>query len=141
MIHFRAISAARRAAFLACALLAPGPTAAGQWESIETFGGAWDTDWGAVWAFPSGPSGWRGTYAEDNGRFWLEFTDHVFEGYWVEDKADVRCDTPLDGSHYWGRLQLGNSARFPGFEMLWGYCDTGRIDKVWTFRERLPDGL
>lgn len=111
-----------------------------QWENIETFGGAWDTNWGEVFAMPNG-SGYEGNYTEDNGRFWLEFTDHVFEGIWAEDMADQRCATPRLGSYYWGRLQLGNSNSFPGFEMLWGYCDQGRVDKVWQFHERLPDGL
>lgn len=124
----------------ACAALFALPLQAQQWESIETFGGAWDTNWGDVWVFPSGP-GYEGTYDTDNGRFWLEFTGHVFEGYWAEDLADVRCNAPYLGSFYWGRLELANSNNFPGFQMTWGYCDTGRVDKIWTFRERLPDGL
>ncbi len=109
------------------------------WESIETIGGAWDTKWGEVWILPGGP-GYTGTYAEDNGRFELWFTDHVFEGVWAEELADIRCDTQVMGSYYWGRLELGNSNSFPGFQMLWGYCD-GRVDKEWPFYERLPDGL
>lgn len=116
-------------------------TNAQQWESIETFGGAWDTNWGDTWVFPAGPSEYEGTYEADNGRFWVAFTDHVFEGYWAEDMSNERCDYPMMGTYYWGRLQLANSANYPGIEMLWGYCDTGRIDKVWAFRERLPDGL
>lgn len=109
-------------------------------ESIETFGGAWATAWGELWALPSA-GGYQGTYEEDNGRFELEFTGHVFEGVWAEDLSDHRCAVPMLGSYYWGRLELGNSSSFPGFQMLWGYCDTGRVDKVWTFHERLPDGL
>lgn len=126
-------------AALAASLLAQ-PAAAQGWESMETFGGAWDTGWGEVWVMPTA-SGYEGNYSEDNGRFWLEFTGHVFEGYWAEDMADVRCDTPYMGSYYWGQLQLANSNTFPGFEVLWGYCATGRVDKVWPFHERLPDGL
>jgi len=122
------------------ALSIAAPLAAQQWESIETFGGAWDTGWGETWAMPTGP-GYEGTYSDDNGRFWLEFTDHVFEGYWAEDMADQRCDVAYMGSHYWGRLRLGNSDSYPGFQMLWGYCDTGRVDKIWEFYGRLPDGL
>lgn len=124
----------------AAGLMAALPGQAQQWETIETIGGAWDTSWGEVWILPNGP-GYEGTYTEDNGRFVLEFTDHVFEGYWAEDMADQRCSRPVLGSYYWGRLQLGNSDRFPGFRMLWGYCDDGRVDKEWVFRERLPDGL
>ena len=122
------------------ALLATQPLAAQQWESIETFGGAWDTKWGEVFAMPT-QSGYEGNYTEDNGRFWLEYTGHVFEGIWAEDMADQRCATPQLGSYYWGRLELGNSQNFPGFQMLWGYCDQGRVDKVWQFYERLPDGM
>lgn len=122
------------------ALLTAAPLAAQGWETIETFGGAWDTGWGEVWAFPT-DGGYEGTYTEDNGRFRLDYTGHVFEGYWAEDIADQRCDTPVLGSYYWGRLELGNSDDFPGFRMLWGYCATGRVDKTWTFHERLPDGL
>ena len=127
-------------AALGLCLTLAAPLAAQGWDTIETFGGAWDTNWGDVWVMPTA-YGYEGTYATDNGRFWLEFTDHVFEGYWAEDMADVRCDQPYMGSHYWGRLQLANSDSYPGIEMLWGYCGDGRIDKVWTFRERLPDGL
>mgnify|MGYP001555096296 CR=1 FL=1 len=130
----------RATAIAALALLTAPPLHAQQWETIETLGGAWDTDWGEVWVFPRGP-GYEGNYTEDNGRFWLEFTGHVFEGYWAEDHANERCDTPYLGSYYWGRLELSNSEHFPGFLMLWGYCDWGRIDKVWSFYERLPDGL
>lgn len=120
------------------ALLTTAPAAAQ--ESIETFGGAWDTAWGEVWAFDQGP-GYDGTYEEDNGRFLLEFTGHVFEGVWAEDMSDQRCATQMMGSYYWGRLELGNSDKYPGFQVLWGYCDEGRVDKIWTFYERLPDGL
>jgi len=116
------------------------PLHAQQFDTIETFGGAWDTSWGDVWVMPEGP-GYEGTYEDDNGRFWLEFTDHVYDGYWAEDMADVRCSTPVMGSYYWGRLQLSNNSSYPGIQMLWGYCETGRVDKVWSFRERLPDGL
>ena len=130
--------------FLVCAaaaaLFMSQPLHAQQWESIETFGGAWDSSWGDVWVMPSGP-GYEGNYTEDNGRFWLEFTGHVFEGYWAEDLSNERCDTPVLGSYYWGRLELGNSDAYPGFQMLWGYCDWGRVDKVWAFHERIPDGL
>ena len=125
---------------MVAATLAALPVSAQQWESIETFGGAWDTSWGDVWVMPTGP-GYEGTYEDDNGRFWLEFSDHVFEGYWAEDHANERCDYPVMGSYYWARLELGNSGNWPGFRMLWGYCDWGRLDKEWTFRERLPDGL
>ena len=116
------------------------PLHAQQFDTIETFGGAWDTSWGDVWVMPEGP-GYEGTYEDDNGRFWLEFTDHVYDGYWAEDMADVRYSTPVMGSYYWGRLQLSNNSSYPGIQMLWGYCETGRVDKVWSFRERLPDGL
>ena len=74
-----------------------------QAESIETFGGAWDTNWGEVWVTENGDGTYSGSYEEDNGRFWLEFTDHVFEGIWAEDLADIRCDTPKMGSYYWRR--------------------------------------
>ena len=126
------------AAALAC--LTAIPAQAQQWESIETLGGAWDTNWGDVWVMPTA-SGYEGTYTDDNGRFWLEFTGHVFEGAWAEDHSNERCDYPVMGSYYWGRLEFSNSDQFPGFRMMWGYCDWGYIDKVWSFRERLPDGL
>ncbi len=124
----------------AIAFLSAQPLMSQQLESIETFGGSWDTNWGEVWVMPTN-YGYEGTYTNDNGVFWLEFTDHVFEGYWAEDFSDRRCETQVMGSYYWGRLELGNSQRYPGFQMFWGYCDTGRLDKIWTFQERLPDGL
>ncbi|MBK1636822.1 hypothetical protein [Rhodovulum adriaticum] len=110
------------------------------WETIETFGGAWASDWGEVWVMPRA-AGYQGTYEEDNGRFTLDYDGHVFVGYWAEDMSGQRCDVPLMGSYYWGRLELGNSSTYPGFRMLWGYCNQGPLDKVWTFYERLPDGL
>lgn len=122
------------------AILAAQPLHAQDWATIETFGGAWDTNWGEVWVIPN-EYGYEGSYAEDNGVFGLEFDGHVFVGFWVEDMADVECATPFNGSYYWGRLQLANSDTYPGIEMLWGYFDTGRVDKVWSFYERLPDGL
>ena len=70
-----------------------------QWESIETFGGAWDTNWGETWALPNSTgSGYEGTYTADNGRFVLEFDGHVFAGIWAEDLSNVRCATPQLGS-------------------------------------------
>lgn len=121
------------------ALTALVSTSVAAQESIETFGGAWDTNWGEVWVFET-LGGYEGTYSTDNGAFALEFTGHVFEGFWVEDMADVECAVPFQGSYYWGRLQLANSPKYPGFEMVWGYCD-GPVGRVWEFRERLPDGL
>lgn len=128
------------APLITAATLLSQPLAAQDWASIETFGGLWDTNWGETWAWQT-DYGYQGSYEADNGTFWLEFTGHVFEGYWAEGHSDQRCDVEYMGSYYWGRLQLANSARYPGVEMTWGYCRSGRVDKVWQFRERLPDGL
>lgn len=125
---------------LAALALSALPAFAEEWASIETVGGAWETNWGETWILPS-ENGYTGTYSEDNGRFELEFTDHVFEGYWAEDMSNEKCATRKLGSYYWGRLEMSNSDRFPGIQMLWGYCEEGRVDKVWSFLERLPDGL
>lgn len=116
------------------------PLAAEQLATIETFGGAWDTNWGDVWAAPT-QFGYEGTYTVDNGYFGLEFDGHVFAGFWLEDKSDQPCDVPFEGSYHWGRLELSNSDKHPGIKMYWGYCGEGRIDKVWSFYGRLPDGL
>jgi hypothetical protein len=124
----------------AFSLLASHPAHSQDWATIETFGGAWDTNWGDVWVMPN-QYGYEGTYTEDNGFFGLEFDGHVFVGFWLEDKSDQPCDVPFEGSYHWGRLELSNSDTYPGIQMLWGYCGSGRIDKVWSFRERLPDGL
>ncbi len=124
----------------AAAFAAASSVAAQDWADIETFGGAWDTDWGETWVLPTN-FGYEGTYTHDNGRFWLEFTGHVFEGYWAEGESNVRCDVEYMGSYYWGRLQLANSDHYPGITMLWTYCREERFDKVWSFTERLPDGL
>lgn len=121
------------------AVMCASGAAAQDWETMETIGGAWDTEWGEVWVFQNG-SRYDGNYSEDNGRFWLEFTDHVFEGYWAEDLSDVRCDVEYMGSWYWGRLELSNSDHFPGFLMRWSYC-RAPVDRMWAFYERLPDGL
>lgn len=123
---------------LAASLIA-APALAQDWATIETFGGAWDTEWGEVWVMPTGP-GYEGTYTEDNGRFWLEYTGHVFEGWWAEDHASVRCDVEYMGSYHWGRLEMSNSDHYPGIMMRWGYC-RGPAEHFWSFYERLPDGL
>lgn len=122
-----------------CAASLALPVQSQELATIETFGGAWDTSWGDVWVMPS-EFGYQGTYTEDNGFFGLEFDGHVFAGYWIEDESSQPCDTPFEGSYHWGRLELSNSDTYPGIDMYWGYCDE-RIDKVWAFYERLPDGL
>ena len=129
---------------LTAALLALGlatPVAAQDWATITTFGGAWDTQWGEVFVMPTyGGSRYEGNYTEDNGRFVLDFDGHVFAGYWAEDMADIRCAQPVMGSFYWGRLEMANSTRYPGIQMLWGYCDDP-VSFEWQYFERLPDGM
>ena len=133
MITFRLV-------IIAAAFGIAPPLVAQDWASTQTFGGAWDTNWGETWVNPTS-FGYEGTYTEDNGRFWVEFTDHIYEGYWAEDLSGERCDVEYMGSYYWGRLQLSDASTFPGIQMLWGYCRDGRVDKQWQFTERLPDGL
>ncbi|MBT7443229.1 MAG: hypothetical protein HN790_04605 [Methylococcales bacterium] len=53
-----------------------------------------------------------------------------YDGYWVQDASDVRCNTPRLGlnkqkSYFWGNFQVkfidsGYPARWEG---LWGYCN------------------
>lgn len=35
-------------------VLGSGSAAAQDWETMETIGGAWDTEWGEVWVFQNG---------------------------------------------------------------------------------------
>jgi len=84
-----------------------------KWDSIACFGGSRDTGWGDTWVLTGGP-GYIGTYADDNGRFWLEFTDHVFEGYWSENTSDYRCDDPVMGPIAGGGCTWPTGPAFPG---------------------------
>lgn len=64
----------------------------------------------------------NGTYPTDNGRIFASKAGNRLVGVWVESASDRRCDRPMKGSYYWGRIQFdfGNNGNFTG---SWSYCD------------------
>lgn len=75
----------------------------------------------------------KGAYPTDNGEIIGTMNGTVLEGYWIEDDASQRCDTPRNGRSFWGPLRF----TFAGdtFEGLYGYCN-GRPDQRWDGRRK-----
>ena len=74
-----------------------------------------------------------GTYTQDNGVImgWID-DKYTLNGYWIEDKANQRCSTPLNGRYYWGRVRLNfYNYLYPAFDGLWGYCNSSPTNR-WT---------
>lgn len=75
-------------------------------------------------------------YLRDGGRIKGELRvvegRPVLIGHWVEAGAAQACDTPLDGSRYWGNVTLYFDAEFRRFTGGWDYCGTGEIFGDWT---------
>lgn len=92
-------------------------------SSARDISGQWQTSWGII-TLRQSSADVSGKYPEDNGEIFGKLTDeHVLEGYWIEDEAAQRCDRPLHGRYYWGRLRVVFSADFRSFTGTWGYCE------------------
>jgi hypothetical protein len=54
---------------------------------------------------------------------------NVFDGYWIEDASGQRCQQPMNGRYFWGRLRfVFEGDRFSG---QWGYCNA-EPSSSWT---------
>jgi len=66
--------------------------------------------------------------AEDNGKW---------EGYWIESSGSQRCDTKIEGSHYWGMVLFQFNETYNEFVGTWDNCGEGKKFE-WT-GERVTD--
>ena len=91
-------------------------------QAIPTgFGGSWKTTWGMMKLALSGAK-IAGGYDSDDGLIKGEVKGDQLVGYWSENKSGQRCNTALDGRHYWGRLVFKLDATRSAFRGKWGYC-------------------
>ena len=93
--------------------------------------GAWQSTWGAI-QFTQVGDYFHGKYATDNGLLMGRIEGNTMHGYWIEDAAGTRCDTPQDGRYYWGHVQLTVAADGKSFAGSWGYCDGPTNQGDWT---------
>ncbi len=47
------------------------------------------------------------------------------KGFWTQKTAGQRCETPRDGTHYWGSATLIFNRKRTEFQGYWDYCDAG----------------
>jgi hypothetical protein len=92
----------------------------GEARAASPFEGAFNTSYG-VMVFNGGTQGRLATYGSDSGRITGTALGNRLEGHWVEESSGRRCPTPVDGSFYWGRIQL----RVDGDALsgTWSYCE------------------
>lgn len=60
-------------------------------------------------------------YPHEHGVILGEMQGNVLQGIWIEDKANQRCKTAVNGRYYWGRVNITFSGT--QFRGRWGYCD------------------
>lgn len=63
----------------------------------------------------------------------LKGTDRI-DGNWWQDQGysdDDKCDTPMNGTSYWGKFTLIEDADQKGFHGMWGSCDKEPSD-AWS---------
>lgn len=91
----------------------------------------WNTSEGAM-ELPSNPvegQGIKAPYNQDSGRIVGTFSrmdDGRWRlvGSWVEASSNQYCETMVDGSHHWGKIEFRFDASFSTFDGRWGYCDS-----------------
>lgn len=91
--------------------------------------GLWATEFGDLSLVQEGTRV-SGKYPNDNGVITGVLKDNIFEGYWIEDKANKRCPNYLQGRYYWGKVRFvfdGN--RFNGD---FGYCREALSGRSWN---------
>lgn len=84
----------------------------------------WSTEFGPlILVLKSDGMTVTGRFPDYSGKFigQLDPTTGVLEGTWRQPTSEVRCDTPMDGSHHWGLVtwELGRGSDLRG---AWGYC-------------------
>lgn len=95
--------------------------------------GEWETQSGDLSLVQHGQT-LEGHYPTDNGEITGVLKGNVFSGYWIEDKANQRCRTPLKGRHYWGKMRLV----FKGDRFLgsWDYCGESATTSGWDGKRK-----
>ena len=48
---------------------------------------------------------------------------NVLSGYWIENGSAQECDSQMDSSAYWGRIEFTFNEDFTEFTGLWSYCN------------------
>lgn len=96
-------------------------------------GGTWKTSYGQM-TFPDVLSGSvEAPYTEDGGRIIGTINGTVLSGHWIENGSAHKCQSPKDGSYYWGRVTYTFNQDFSEFSGTWGYCSNAPTKK-WTGR-------
>ena len=95
-------------------------------ERAAPMSGVWKTTEGVMTLLQRGDQV-EGSYNADGGKIKGTYQSGVFDGYWSENSASVRCKTALDGRYHWGRLRLEiKDGKMSG---IWSYCDADPTDK------------
>jgi hypothetical protein len=113
-----------RAVFAALALTA----ATGSAFALD-IRGMWQSSEGTLILRQAGGQNYEGMYDQDSGRITGSFDGHTLQGFWMEDSSQVRCSSPMNGTYYWGQVELGfGDGIFAG---RWDYCGQGG-GRGWT---------
>ncbi len=98
---------------------------------LPNIGGHWNTtdnSFGVV-NFPSTVIGTitapylGATFLSYQGRIVGNLQDNLLTGVWVQDGSAVNCDSAVENSINWGKVELRFNADFTNFAGEWGYCD------------------
>jgi len=123
MLKFQFATAAL--AILAATVTLPAPAQA------SPPAGEWQTTYGALSLMQSGNGpGVTGSYEKGNSQIEGRMADGVLEGFWYEPSSAQKCDRPVNGTDYWGKLRFEFSPDFTSFEGLWSYCDKA-VSRNW----------
>lgn len=123
---------------LAIAIGLPISTVQAQFPSVikltqNAIAGVWESSEGDI-IFQQSDSDVSATYTQDSGVLEGKMSNNVLTGYWIEETSNRRCDTPRNGSYYWGRIVfVFEGSSFTG---LWGYCEDQPKDS-WTGNRKL----
>lgn len=101
----------------------------------------WQSDFGPMTLTVTEDGGLSGVYPDFDGRLvdgHVDFIMDAVQATWVQPTSEVRCETAVDGSHYWGRVtwQAAGADRLTGD---WTYCDAILPgNNTWTARRTSP---
>ena len=93
--------------------------------------GKWKTTYGTMTLSVNGTRV-SGTYDSDGGEITGIMRGHVFDGYWIENHSAHRCNRPMNGRYYWGRLVMNFDPASGAFSGNWGYCDNAPSTSGWN---------
>jgi hypothetical protein len=100
---------------------------------------SWGTSFGDM-ELPDSPRAGplRAPYSSDQGRIIGRMDipkcmgcGPVVTGVWVEQGSSKKCESPQDGSHYWGNVELEFTGPYDSFTGKWDYCGDGS-NRSWT---------